>query len=66
MTHVVAQDHRAVKRVPRPLLGCKSFAAAEGTLAGIALMPRRKQGHLVGGDGAEGLTAAEQFDALTA
>ena len=36
--HTIEQDHRAVKRVTRPMLGFKSFDAAEGTLTGIELM----------------------------
>jgi transposase-like protein len=62
----IEQDHRAVKRVTRPMLGFKSFDAAQGTLAGIELMHMLKKGQLVGEDGAEGLTAAEQFYALAA
>jgi transposase-like protein len=36
--HTIEQDHRAVKRVTRPMLGFKSSQAAQGTLAGIELM----------------------------
>jgi transposase-like protein len=32
------QDHRGVKRIPWPMLGCKAFDAAHATLVGIALM----------------------------
>ena len=66
LNNVVEQDHRAVKRVTRPMLGFKSFAAAQGTLAGIELMHMLKKGQLVGEDGAEGLTPVEQFYALAA
>jgi transposase-like protein len=59
----VEQDHRAVKRITRPMLGLKSFAAAQNTLVGIELMHTRKRRQM-GGD--EGLTAAEQFYALAA
>jgi putative transposase len=38
LNNVVEQDHRAVKRVTRPMLGFKSFAAAQDTLAEIELM----------------------------
>jgi transposase-like protein len=41
--HVVEQDHRAVKRVTRPMLEVKACEAAQAPLAGIALMPRIKQ-----------------------
>jgi transposase-like protein len=35
LNNVVEQDHRAVKRVTRPMLGFKSFDTAQGTLAGV-------------------------------
>ena len=35
---IVEQDHFAVKRVTRPMLGFKSFDAARSTLAGIELI----------------------------
>ncbi len=61
--NIVEQDHRAVKRVTRPMLGVKSFAAAQSTLVGIALMHMRRKGQLEGGV-EQGLTVAEQFYAL--
>jgi putative transposase len=64
--NIVEQDHRAVKRVTRPMLGFKSFDAAQGTLAGIDLMPMIKKKQMRVEAGAEGLTAAEQFYALAA
>jgi len=38
LNNIVEQDHRGVKRVTRPMLGCKSFAAAHDTLVGVELM----------------------------
>ena len=38
LNNIVEQDHRAVKRVTRPMLGFKSFDAAQSTLVGIELM----------------------------
>jgi putative transposase len=66
LNNIVEQDHRAVKRVTRPMLGCKSFDAAQGTLVGIELMHMIKKKQLVVEAGDEGLTAAEQFYALAA
>ena len=63
---MVEQDHRAVKRITRPMLGFKSFAAAHDTLVGIELMHMLKKGQMVVEGGAEGLTPAEQFYALAA
>jgi hypothetical protein len=48
------------------MLGFKSFEAAQGTLIGIELIHMLKIGQLVGEEGAEGLTPAEQFYTLAA
>jgi putative transposase len=66
LNNLVEQDHRAVKRVTRPMLGFKSFDAAQGTLAGIELMHMIKKGQMMIEAGDEGLTAAEQFYSLAA
>lgn len=66
LNNIVEQDHRAVKRVTRPMRGFKSFAAAQDTLVGIELMHMLKTRQLVVEAGEEGLTAAEQFYALAA
>ena len=62
--NMVEQDHRGVKRVTRPMLGFKSFDAAQGTLAGIELMHMIKKRQMVVEAEDKGLTAAEQFYAL--
>jgi putative transposase len=65
LNNMVEQDHRSVKRVTRPMLGFKSFEAAQSTLVGIELMHMLRKGQLA--DGVEqGLTPAEQFYALAA
>ena len=64
LNNIVEQDHRAVKRVTRPMLGFKSFNAAQDTLVGIELMHMIKKKQLLVEAGDEGLTAAEQFYAL--
>jgi len=66
LNNIVEQDHRGVKRVTRPMLGFKSFVAAQDTLVGIELMHMIKKRQLVVAEGEEGLTAAEQFYALAA
>jgi transposase-like protein len=38
LNNIVEQDHRAVKRITRPMLGFKSFRTARILLAGIELM----------------------------
>jgi putative transposase len=66
LNNIVEQDHRGVKRVTRPMLGFKSFEAAQATLAGIELMHMLKKGQLVGETRAAGLTPAEHFYSLVA
>jgi transposase-like protein len=65
LNNIIEQDHRAVKRVPRPMLGLKAFDAGQGTLVGIGLMHMMRKDPLAGGV-AEGLTPAAQFSALAA
>jgi hypothetical protein len=64
--NMVEQDHRAVKRVTRSMLGFKSFAAAHDTLVGIELMHMMKKRPMVVEAGEEGLTAAALFYSLAA
>jgi len=61
LNNIVEQDHRAVKRVVRPMLGFKSFRSAAATIAGIELMHMIRKGQLC----ATGkLRPAQQFYAL--
>jgi putative transposase len=64
LNNSIEQDHRAVKRVTRSMLGFKAFDAAQGTLAGIELMHmiKKRQGGVEAGE--ESRTAAEQFYTL--
>jgi transposase-like protein len=66
LNNIVEQDHRAVKRVTRPMLGFKSFEAAQDTLVGSELMHMIKKRQLVVVEGDEGLSAAELFYSLAA
>lgn len=63
LNNSVEQDHRAVKRVTRPMLGFKSFRSAAATLSGIELMHmiRKGQSRTRGK-----LRPAQQFYALAA
>ena len=38
LNNIVERDHRAIKRVTRPMLNFKSFRSAKNVLAGIELM----------------------------
>jgi putative transposase len=66
LNNIIEQDHRGVKRVTRPMLGFKSFEAAQATLIGIELMHMLKKRQLIVEAGDDGLTAAEQFCSLAA
>jgi len=66
LNNIVEQDHRAVKRVTRPMLGFKSFDAAQDTLIGIELMHMIKKRQMMVEAGDEGLSIAEQFYSLAA
>ena len=46
LNNIVEQDHRAVKRLVRPMLGFKSFRSAQVTLTGIELMHMIRKGQL--------------------
>ena len=48
LNNIVEQDHRAIKRLTRPMLGFKSFWSAAITLAGIELMHMIRKGQLQG------------------
>jgi putative transposase len=65
LNNLVEQDHRAVKRVLRPMLGFKSFWAARRTLAGIEVMHMLRKGQITSAGG-QVQTPAEQFYALAA
>jgi len=66
LNNIVEQDHRGVKRLTCPMLGCKAFDAAHATLVGIELMPMIKKRQLVIEEGNEGRTAAALFYSLAA
>ena len=62
LNNIVEQDHRAIKRITRPMLGFKSFRAARAILAGIELMHMIRKGQFLLKD--EGTSFADQFYAL--
>jgi putative transposase len=66
LNNIVEQDHRAIKRITRPMLGFKSFDAVQGTLAGVELTHMTKKRQLMVEAGGEGLAAAEHFYAPAA
>jgi putative transposase len=65
LNNIVEQDHRAIKRIIRPMLGFKSFHCARILLAGIETMHMIKKGQLDGLD-RQVASAADQFYSLAA
>jgi len=63
LNNIVEQDHRAIKRVTRPMLNFKSFRAARNVLTGIELMHMIRKGQLLLESGI-GLSFPDQFYAL--
>jgi putative transposase len=49
LNNLIEQDHRAIKRIIRPMLGFKSFRSASITLQGIELMHLINKGQRVSG-----------------
>ncbi len=44
LNNILEQDHRAIKRITKPMMGFKSFHAAEATIAGVELHHMLKKG----------------------
>ena len=63
LNNIVEQDHRAVKRITKSMLGFKSFQSAKNILAGIELMHMIRKGQIMM-EGADKMSYAEQFYAL--
>lgn len=62
LNNIVEQDHRAIKRITRPMLGFKSFRAACAILAGIELMHMIRKGQFM--LKGKGMSFADQFYVL--
>ena len=63
LNNTVEQDHRAIKRVTRPMLNFKSFRSAGSVLAGIELMHMIRKGQFAF-IGADEMSFADQLYAL--
>ena len=64
LNNIVEQDHRAIKRQTRPMLGFKDFRCARILLSGIELMHMIRKGQMKNGGKAQ--TPAQQFYSLAA
>ena len=63
LNNIVEQDHRAVKRIVRPMLGFKSFRCTRALIAGIETMHMIRKGQF-DHSGAQASSAASQFCSL--
>ena len=63
LNNIVEQDHRAIKRIVRPMLGFKAFQSAKSILAGIELMHMIRKGQMIT-NSRKSMSFAEQFYAL--
>ena len=63
LNNLIEQDHRAIKRRTRPMLGFKTFHCATKLIAGIETMHMIKKGQLNCPDG-HVASAADQFYSL--
>lgn len=63
LNNIVEQDHRAVKRVTKPMLNFKSYQTAMCVLAGIELMHMIRKGQFRM-QGCSEMSFADQFYAL--
>ena len=63
LNNIVEQDHRAIKRTTRPMLGFKSFLSAKIIIAGIEIMRMIRKGQ-VDCPGGQPVSAATQFYSL--
>ena len=46
LNNIIEQDHRFIKKITRPMMGFKSFEAAQVTLAGIEIAHMIRKGQL--------------------
>ena len=65
LNNIVEQDHRAVKRIIKPMMGFNSFRAVYNVLAGIELMHMIRKGQMITAENDE-RSFADQFYALAA
>ena len=63
LNNLIEQDHRAIKRIVRPMLGFKDFDCARRLIAGIETTHMIKKGQLDCPQG-RALSAADQFYSL--
>lgn len=59
LNNIIEQDHRAIKRIIKPMMGFKSFRCARIILSGVEVVHMIRKGQMQNDDGTK--TTAEQF-----
>ena len=65
LNNIFGQDHRAIKRITRVMLGFKSFWSSRIIIAGIETMHMIRKGQMDCPEG-QTMSAAQQFYSLAA
>ena len=64
LNNIVEQDHRAIKRITRPMMGFKNFHCAQAIIAGIETMHMIQKRQMIPASKGQPLSKAEQFYSL--
>jgi len=64
LNNTVEQDHRAIKRITRPMMGFKNFHCAQAIIAGIETTHMIHKGQMIPASKGQPLSKAEQFYSL--
>jgi len=64
LNNIVEQDHRAIKRITRPMMGFKNSHCALAIIAGIETMHMIHKGQMIPASKGQPLSKAEQFYSL--
>jgi transposase-like protein len=64
LNNIVEQDHRAIKRIVKPMMGFKSFNSARRTLSGIESMNMIRKGQIKGIEPGDVVSQVKFIEAL--
>ena len=64
LNNIVEQDHRAIKRIVKPMMGFKSFNTARRTLSGIESMNMIRKGQIKGIEPGDVVSQVKFIEAL--
>jgi transposase-like protein len=64
LNNIVEQDHRAIKRIVKPMMGFKSFNSARSTLSGIEAMSLIRKGQVKGVEQGDSVSQAKFIESI--